>query len=826
VKSKRSRPKPAEPPAGEKFAPRRRWFRILALLLPLALLGLAEMGLRLGGYGYPTSYFLPSQAGGRPVFIENQQFTRRFFPPGLARSPQPVLLPAAKPPQTCRIFLLGESAAMGDPAPAYGVGRILEVLLRERYPGQSFEVVNVAITAINSHVARKIALDCARRAGDVWIVYLGHNEVIGPFGAGTVFSAQAPNRAVIRAQLAFKSLRLGQLVDDLKYRIAPPAELPSSWEGMEMFLRQQIRADDPRLARVYAHFAANLADILETGKKSGARLLLSTVVSNLKDCPPFASVHRPGLNAAELESWNRHYQAGMAEEAATNTAAALAAYQEAARIDDTYAELAFRRGRCFWTEARYAEACLSFERAHDLDALRFRADSKINTVIREAARAQAGPGFKFVDAVEGIAQESPHGIAGRELLYEHVHLNFEGNYRLARLFAEQLQDLLPASITGAAAKARPWLEVRACARRLAWTDWDRYQVADEMVKRLEQPPFTTQLDHPARLQAWRQLRAELEPAARPKALTPAAGIYQEALRQSPADWVLHERLGQLLERAGDLAGAEQAYRQVLALLPHYAQADYHLGNVLEAEGRGGEAQAFFKLALRKRPDLVEARNGLGLILANEGKTGEAMAQFEKALRQKPQFTEARINLGQLLARQGRAAEAQAHYLQALRANSNSVAAHVNLGALLSAQGNAGEAALHYREAVRLQPDNAIAHFNLGNALARQSNPEALAQYAEAARLKPDFAEAHYNLAMQLVDQGRQDEALPHLAETVRWQPDFAEAHFNYGIALAKAGRFDEAIPQFEATLRLQPAHSQARQALEKVRQMRGGRKLD
>ena len=52
---------------------------------------------------------------------------------------------------------------MGDPEPAFGAGRYLEALLRERFPARKFEVVNVAITAINSHVIRAIARDCARQ---------------------------------------------------------------------------------------------------------------------------------------------------------------------------------------------------------------------------------------------------------------------------------------------------------------------------------------------------------------------------------------------------------------------------------------------------------------------------------------------------------------------------------------------------------------------------------------------------------------------------------------------------------------------------------------
>ena len=60
-------------------------------------------------------------------------------------------MPAKKPAGAYRIFLFGESAAQGDPDPSFGAGRYLQALLRERYPGMDFEVVCVAMTAINSH---------------------------------------------------------------------------------------------------------------------------------------------------------------------------------------------------------------------------------------------------------------------------------------------------------------------------------------------------------------------------------------------------------------------------------------------------------------------------------------------------------------------------------------------------------------------------------------------------------------------------------------------------------------------------------------------------
>jgi hypothetical protein len=150
------------------------------------LLGASEAVLRVAGYGYATDFFRPSLVRGQRVFIENDRFALRFFPPQLARTPAPLVMRALKPAGTFRIFVLGESAALGDPEPAYGAARYLLVLLGERHPSERFEVVNVAMTAINSYAILPIARECARHQGDMWIVYMGNNEMVWPFGAVTV----------------------------------------------------------------------------------------------------------------------------------------------------------------------------------------------------------------------------------------------------------------------------------------------------------------------------------------------------------------------------------------------------------------------------------------------------------------------------------------------------------------------------------------------------------------------------------------------------------------------------------------------------------------
>jgi tetratricopeptide (TPR) repeat protein len=758
---------------------RRRWFRVLGFALPILLLLLLEGILRLIGFGYPTSFFLKSDVGGQRVWIENQEFTKRFFPPGLARSPQPTVIERQKPKDTTRIFLFGESAAMGDPEPAFGFGRILEVLLAARYPERTFQVVNVSITAINSHIVREIAEDCAQLEGDIWVIYMGNNEVVGPFGAGTVFGAQTPSLGFIRANLALKSTRVGQLLETVKNRLTHQKR--ATWEGMEMFLKQQVPQSDPRMQKVYEHFRRNVNDVVQVARESGGNVFLCTVASNLKDCPPFASQTGSSSNAlADFERATSLLRAGQTNE-----------------------------GRA------------AFVRARDLDTLRFRADSEINAIIRRVvhrtrqARHQwvESREVKLADCERIVEQASKHGIPGEEFFFEHVHFNFDGNYLIARALAEQV--LVAAKAQG------DWLTREDCAKRLAYTAWNEFQVLDEMVKRLDLPPFTHQLGHTQRMARLKEQRTQLEAKLKPDAHDGWIETYTHALKLAPDDWILHENFARLLQEIGDSDNAEKEWRRVTELLPHSASAWYSLGNVLDARGKGGEALMCFQRALKLNPNAVEARNGMGLVLASMGRAPEAVKEYQAALRSKPEFAEARVNLGLTLAQRGEHDAAIREYQTALRYNSNSVAAHLNLGKALMVRGDTNAAIAHYREAVRLKPDHPIAQFNLGNTLAAQGDATGLAHLAEAVRRKPDFAEAHHKLGLELTKANRFDEAVEHLEAAVKFGPNLSEAHFNLGVAYAKQKRYAEAVASFENCLRLDPQNAIARKYLDQAKRLSG-----
>ena len=519
-----------------------------SIFIPVLLLGITEGALRLFGVGFSTDLTVPCTMQGRPASCYNLFFPAPFFPPGMIKTPQVYAIPAEKPRGTFRIFVLGESAAMGDPDPAYGFSRYLEVMLRERFPSMKFEVVNTGSVAINSHVLLPITKGLANQRPDLFILYSGNNEVVGPYGPGTALTASGMSLPVIRTSIFVHSTRIGQLLTKVGTQ-------KREWGGMEMFLDKQVPARSPLMKHVYENFESNLRDTIAIARRSGARVIVATIATNLKDCAPFASLHREDLGQDALRSWSALVQQGSDFESARSYAEALKTYLSAAAIDDQYAELEFRIARCLWVLGDYRAAREHFSRARDLDTLRFRADSKINDINRAVASSDLGA--ELVDAEEIFAQESPNGIIGSELVYEHVHMTPEGNYLLARAMFAQIASKLPkemgqaASLQDSSAPSDVPSQVE-CEQLLAFTIHDHLRITREMLQRLEKPPFTSQLNHSDQV-----LRLTIKAGAPNENPDETVSEYQWAIRKKPDDRVLHYNFGLFLFDYNRAAAAEQ-----------------------------------------------------------------------------------------------------------------------------------------------------------------------------------------------------------------------------------------------------------------------------
>jgi len=231
--------------------------------------------------------------------------------------------------------------------------------------------------------------------------------------------------------------------------------------------------------------------------------------------------------------------------------------------------------------------------------------------------------------------------------------------------------------------------------------------------------------------------------------------------------------------AGRFSHAEEVFREVLANLPHSAEAHHNLGYVLYYQNKINEAALCFERALSLKPNLAEAHNMSGNIFDHQGNSDEAVACYLRALANKPDYATAHNNLGRILEKQKRFSEAETCYQRALAIKPDYAIAHNNLGGIFNRQNKLNEAASCVRRALALRPDLAEAHFNLGNILMKQGeHDEAASCYEQALAINPDFAEAYNDLGVVLMEQSKLSEAEARFGESLAINPNSIETHYN------------------------------------------------
>ncbi|HZC25174.1 MAG TPA: tetratricopeptide repeat protein, partial [Candidatus Binatia bacterium] len=599
-----------------------------------------------------------------------------------------------------------------DPRPNYGVGRYLEVLLAERFPQAKFEIINTGMTAINSHVILPIAQECARHEGDLWIIYMGNNEMVGPFGAATVFGWRAPPAWVVRLQLQLQRLRLVQLLQRLGQKIHGSGSPASGWHGMEMFTQNQVSPDDPRRQSVHRNFQRNLDDILRAGHKSGARIILSTVAVNLKDCPPFGSEPIPNTDAAKL------LQDAAAAADRGQFTNALPMLQRAITTSPKSAEAQFQLAGCLLRLTNGASSLPHFLQAVDDDTLPFRADSDINESIRAASRQFAENPVTLCDTTERLKAASPDGVPGEESFYEHVHLNPNGNHALALAWAEEVEKVLPPALKR---DAKPsWISQTECEELLGLTDWNRVSILEEILGRIQRAPFSGQSGNAQRVARLEKEINELHQHVTNETLAARAReVYGRALGRAPEDYRLHENFAEFLEARKDLQSAIAERKKVCEIIHDYYFPYYALG-----------------LDLIEAGDLAEAR--AALLKADVLKPGQADVRLEMARRLNPEEPRIPLYLGEVLWKLDRHDEALAILREAIRLNPSNWEPHYRLASDLYQQKNFSDAATEYQAALQLNPTNVKMRLAFASALEQLGRPrEASLQLEEALKLDPD-----------------------------------------------------------------------------------------
>jgi tetratricopeptide (TPR) repeat protein len=739
--------------------PRRpaRWVRwSLVIIGPLLFLLGSELLLALMGYGRPQRFFIAWQDRDRTVHLTNHRYCEHFVPRHLSRTPEYTVL-GPKPKGTRRVFVLGGSAAYGDPEPAFGFCRQLEVLLNTVSEDRQYEVINAAVTAMNSHVARRIARDCLAHGPDLFIVYMGNNEVVGPYGPPTLPSTLYARWGFINACMTFKQRsRLGQLVGQMAEAAASSEGHRRRWQGMEGFLATQLRADDPRLRHCRRHFERNLRDIVTAAHARGVQTLLCTAAVNLSACPPFGSLHDTRLSADRQAEWQRHFEAGRGRQQAGEWQAAMAAYEQAAALDDTFADLVYCQAQCLEALGRIAEARDAYGRARDLDTLRFRASSDINTAIRTLATELAPQAARLFDLELALQEAFETPILGDGVLVDHVHLSVRGNFLAARAALDVIHRCFPDDV---------WTDIgppetlfATVAADLLYDYQQPSRLALLMYRRKTLPPFVNQLDHDGQMERLREALYRGRGAAQAKSLSEAE--IRTALRNRPDDPYLQQRCGEFLL----------------------------------AEGRMQEAIDLYETFLQAHPYNMTLRLELAPLYAVQTDTEKALDLL--TCRQSPyRYTrrDALLALAIRLVQSGRSLQAEPLYRDCLKIDPDNVDALINLAVIAGEKGAPGEEKRYLDRALALAPDSSSAMVNLGNHYVRARQPElARTWFDRAVKADPYNHLAHIGLGIQTMAAGHVDEGISHVVQAVKLKPDFAEGYTTLETLYRRIGLEDKA----------------------------------
>jgi tetratricopeptide (TPR) repeat protein len=558
---------------------------------------------------------------------------------------------------------------------------------------------------------------------------MGNNEMVGPYGVNPISGPSAPTVGTVRLSLALRELKIGQWVESLAGRMRAEQQERGEWEGVKMFRERQVSPKDQRKELIHANFQANLEDILRVGIKGGAKPIVCTVASNLRDFAPLASIG----------TTNELFLAGVELQAEGRLQDAANAFELASQGMAEFADLAFRRGQVSMDLGESnAVTRTYFAQARDWDALPLRTSERLNEIIREVAGRFEAARVVDVDGKLGAAVAA--GTVGDETFFDHVHFTFIGNYRAARIIAEQIESELPPEVT--AKSAVNWASAGACERALGLTGWNRRAAYEHMLRRQMEPPFSDQSNHTNRVENMARLIAETREQLNGRAATNAMGIYEDALAKNTNDFRLRESYAEFLEAIGRTSAAAEQRKWVAGWVPHDSVAAYQAGRLLVNAQKPAEARTHLERALRLRPSFPEAQLEIGRAYSAEGAHESALNAYDKVLELRKDDAGAFMQKAHSYAAMGRRKEAKATLREAIRVRPDYWEPRYLLAIELAADGELAEAIVEFNEVTRLRPTYAPAYFNLSVALAKNGRlREAYLGFQKTLELDPNHKNA-------------------------------------------------------------------------------------
>lgn len=406
AKSERARssrpPKPGEPLSRGKAV----LFLAITVFLPFVLVGLLEIGLRIGGYGGDLAAFETPAALHGVYKVPSENVGKRYFPDErYPPSPPGDAFLVQKPAHSMRLFVMGESSAAGFPYPPNGTfARVIRDALTDVLPNDTVEVINLGMAATNTFAIADLARDVVAEKPDGILIYAGHNEYYGALGAGSTESLGS-FPSFVRLYLRLQHVRTFLLLRNAVSKTIgvfrggrSTQEIEADASRMESVVsNQRIVLGDKTYKRGIAQYESNLRYAIGLFRRAGIPVFVGSTPSNLRDLAPF------GPNAAPPDSTaTREFALAKSSLASGDTVA----------------------------------AAKQFAQARDLDVIRFRAPGEFQPLVQRVARET---GATYVPVLEGFAASAQYGVPGFDLFLEHVHPNQRGYVLIAQLYFDALR---------------------------------------------------------------------------------------------------------------------------------------------------------------------------------------------------------------------------------------------------------------------------------------------------------------------------------------------------------------------------------------------------
>jgi tetratricopeptide (TPR) repeat protein len=385
------------PPIAQAGKKTPKWFYLVLILIPLLFIALLELSLRIFSYGKDIPQWVDA---GREKYIINPELSLRYFN-NVKNIPTTIedVFDQQKKKNAFRVFVLGGSSAAGYPyMPMGSFSRYIRKRLELAYPNTTIEVVNIGLTAVNTYTILDLMPGVLEQKPDLILIYAGHNEYYGALGVGSMESL-GTSRNLVNLILYLNKYKTIQL---LRNTITWTASLFAS-ENKEdlsgtlmsrMAKDQYIPLNSDKFNIGLEQFEGNLKDILTSAKSENIPVIVGKLVSNLKDQNPFISVNTPNFKTANQ---------------------------------------VFKEAKSELKNNNITKADSLFRLAKDLDALRFRAPQKINTIIEKVCKEfniESAPIDSLFNSV------SPNGIVGNNLMTDHLHPTLEGYHLIGKAYYE------------------------------------------------------------------------------------------------------------------------------------------------------------------------------------------------------------------------------------------------------------------------------------------------------------------------------------------------------------------------------------------------------